>query len=63
MKLASDAIMIHLRHLPDSIVARKVSVSAFLHSLGQKQKSSVGLGMSGLGGKADFDFGRPDVCS
>ncbi len=33
MKLASAATMIHPRHLPDSIVARKVSASAFLHSL------------------------------
>ncbi len=29
---------------------------------GQKRKSSAGLGMSALGGKADFDFERLDVC-
>ncbi len=30
--------------------------------LGHKRKSSVGLGMSALGGEADFDFGGLDVC-
>ncbi len=30
--------------------------------LGQKRKSSVGLGMSEVGGKADFEFGRLEVC-
>ena len=32
------------------------------NSLGHKQKSSVGLGMSVPGGIADFDFGRLEVC-
>ncbi len=31
--------------------------------VGQQRKSSVGLEMSALGGKADLIFGRPDVCS
>ncbi len=31
-------------------------------ALGQKQKSSVGLGMSAFGGRADLIFGRLDVC-
>ncbi len=30
--------------------------------LGQKRKSSVGLGMSAFGGKAEVDFGRLNVC-
>ncbi len=30
---------------------------------GHKRKSSVGLGMSAFGGKAEVDFGRLDVCS
>ncbi len=30
---------------------------------GQQRKSSVGLGMSAPGGKADLNFGRLDVCS
>ena len=30
-------------------------------ALGQKQKSSVGLRMSGVGGKAEVDFGRLEV--
>ncbi len=34
----------------------------FSHSLGHNRKSSVGLGMSVVGGKADFDFGWLDVC-
>ncbi len=29
---------------------------------GQKRKSSVGLGMSGVGGKAEVDFGPLEVC-
>ncbi len=29
---------------------------------GQKRKSSVGFGMSALGGKADIIFGPPHVC-
>jgi pyruvate/2-oxoacid:ferredoxin oxidoreductase beta subunit len=29
---------------------------------GQKRKSSVGLGMSGVGGRADIEFGPLDVC-
>ena len=35
--MASVAILIRLRYLPDSIVAQLVSVSAFLHSLDPKQ--------------------------
>ena len=31
-------------------------------AVGQKRKSSVGLGMSASGGKADIDFGRLNVC-
>ncbi len=31
--------------------------------LGQNRKSSVGLGMSVVGGEAEVDFGRLDVCS
>ncbi len=30
---------------------------------GHNRKSSVGLGMSLVGGRAEVDFGRPDVCS
>ncbi len=30
--------------------------------LGHNRKSSVGLGMSVVGGKAEVDFGRLDVC-
>ncbi len=33
--------MIRSRYLPDSIVARKVSASAFSHSLDPKEKSAV----------------------
>ena len=61
MKLAFATTMIRPRDLPDSIVAQLVSVSAFSHSLGQQRKSSLALGMSGLGGKAEVDFGRLDV--
>ena len=35
---------------------------AAMAALGQKRKSSVSLGMSAVGGKADFDFGWRDVC-
>ena len=37
MKLASAEIMIHPRHLPNSIIARKVSASKFSHSLSHKR--------------------------
>jgi hypothetical protein len=30
--------------------------------VGQQRKSSVGLGMSALGGKAEVDFGQREVC-
>ncbi len=30
---------------------------------GHERKSSVGLGMSAVGGRADLDFGRLNVCS
>ncbi len=33
-----------------------------MSGLGQQRKSSVGLGMSGVGGGADFNFGRLEVC-
>ncbi len=31
-------------------------------ALGQTRKSGVSLGMSGVGGQAEVDFGRPQVC-
>ena len=31
-------------------------------ALGHKQKSGVSLGMSGVGGQAEVDFERLDVC-
>ncbi len=33
-----------------------------VEALGQNRKSSVGFGMSGVGGRADIDFGWLDVC-
>ncbi len=33
-----------------------------MSALGHKRKSSVGLGMSGVGGGAEVDFGRLEVC-
>ncbi len=33
-----------------------------MSELGHKRKSSLGLGMSEVGGKADFNFGRLEVC-
>ncbi len=35
--------------------------AAPMSPVGQKRKSSVGLGMSALGGKADIDLGRLNV--
>ncbi len=37
-------------------------LSTFLHRLGHKQKSSVGLGMSVVEGEAEVDFGWLEVC-
>ena len=53
--------MIHASGVAESIVAPTLFRPEFLHSLGHKQKSSVGLGMSGVGGKAEVDFGPSDV--
>ena len=44
MSLASAAIMIRPRCLPDSIFARKVSASEFLHSLDPEETFSLSLG-------------------
>jgi len=41
--------LIRLRDFPGSIVAQLVPVSAFLHSLGQNQKSATTSGMSAAG--------------
>ncbi len=56
-------MMIRIRYLLDSIIALKHSAPAFLHSLGHKRKSSVGLGMSAFGGEAEVDFGGLEVRS
>jgi len=41
----------------------EADVVARMSPVGQQRKSSVGLGMSGVGGRADIDFGPLDVCS
>ncbi len=46
--------MIRPRYLPGSIVARKVSASAFLHSLGQLETFPALSRMSAAEGKADI---------
>ncbi len=52
----------------DQLLAQRSAANALLppirltSPLGHKQKSSVGLGMSALGGKADLNFERLDVC-
>jgi hypothetical protein len=37
-------------------------VGVAMAASGQTRKSSVSLGMSGVGGKAEVDFGRLEVC-
>ncbi len=37
------------------------NLSCAMTALGQKRKSSVGLGMSAFGGRAEVDFGWLDV--
>ncbi len=54
--------MIHAAAISESIVAPTFLRLEFSHSLGQKRKFSVGLGMSEVGGKADLNFERLDVC-
>ncbi len=61
MKFASDAIMIRPRYLLGSIVARKVSVSAFLHSLGQLETFPALSRMSAAEGEADEIKAKPDI--
>ncbi len=53
--------MICPRYIPGSIVARKVSASEFSHSLGHNRKSSVGLGMSAYGGRAEVISTKADI--
>ncbi len=50
-------------------IGRDISRSALrekqqcrMAALGHKRKSSVGFGMSEVGGRADFNFGRLYVC-
>ena len=38
-----------------------VCYAGYKAALGQNRKSSVGVGMSGVGGRADLKFGRLDV--
>ncbi len=63
MKLSFAATMIRPRDLPDLIVAQLVSVSAFSQSLGRNRKSVTTTRLSAIGGKAEVDFGRLEVCS
>ena len=63
MKLVSAAIMIRLSHALDSDIAQKDTASAFSHSLGQKRKSSMGYGMSALGGRADEIRVKADIAA
>ena len=44
--MAFAVTMIRPRYRPDSIIAQKVSASAFLRSLDYKRKSGMGFGMS-----------------
>ncbi len=53
MKLASAEIMIHPRHLPNSIIARKVWASEFSHSLGQPETFPALSRMSAVEGRPD----------
>ena len=44
-------------------IGKRKSIRDCLESAsGQNRKSSVGLGMSGVGGEAEVDFGRLEVC-
>ncbi len=53
----------------DELLAQRSAANALLppirltSALGQNRKSSMSLGMSAVGGKAEVDFGRPHVCS
>jgi hypothetical protein len=53
--------MIHAFAIAESIVAPTLFRPEFLHSLGHKRKSSVGLRMSAVGGGADLNFRRLKV--
>ncbi len=55
------AIMIRRWRSLDSIIARQVSLPAFLHSLGQKRKSEATSGMSAPGGEADVIRSKADI--
>ncbi len=61
MQLAFAATMIRPGRLHDSLIVWKLSASEFSHSLGQQRKSSVGLGMSAPGGRADVIRAKADI--
>ncbi len=50
------------RGSPSSPVKREPNSLPGMSELGHNRKSSVGLGMSVVGGKAEVDFGRLNVC-
>ncbi len=70
-QLEGDIPAIAHDHGPDleQLLSQRSAANALLppirltSSSGQNRKSSVGLGMSGVGGRADIDFGPLDVCS
>ncbi len=46
----------------DSMFERNRIVVELTSASGHERKSSVSLGMSGVGGQAEVDFGRLEVC-
>ena len=50
--------------IPSGVIASNIGMPNVLKmsAWGHERKSSMGHGMSGFGGRADFDFGRLEVC-
>ena len=63
-----DVIRVRLRHpqlYSNTPINRKdnpMRAGSIMSAVGLNRKSSVGHGMSGVGGKAEVDLGRLEVC-
>ncbi len=55
-------IVLHRKLSRSQVIVRLANLQGVMSPSGHKQKSSVGLGMSVVGGEAEVDFGRLNVC-
>ncbi len=60
--LGRAAFLVNSTSLPHLDAELETRFSVPMSVQGQKRKSSVGIGMSAVGGNADVDFERRHVC-